>query len=63
MIDPIDKEILTLFSNGLKGKDIAFRINLSLHTVYSRIKRMTQETKSGTLTGLVAMALRKGWIQ
>ena len=57
-----EKEILHLMVAGLIKKQIADRLNLSVHTVDSYLRRIYEKLEVNTRTGAVAKALREGLV-
>jgi DNA-binding CsgD family transcriptional regulator len=52
-----ETEVLRLLSKGLSNKEIADRLNLSIHTVISHRKNLTQKTGIKSQSGLAIYAL------
>lgn len=56
-------EAVTLLADGLSAKEIAIQWGQSYHWVNNCIYDAMKVSGTSKSTGLVAMALRKGWIQ
>lgn len=58
-----EKEIITAMADGLTAKEISRKIGVDPRTIYEAVRyaRGKTDTKSGA--GLVAKAIREGWIQ
>jgi DNA-binding CsgD family transcriptional regulator len=52
-----EKEVLKLLSMGLSNKQIANKLNISIHTVISHRKNLTQKTGIKSQSGLTIYAL------
>jgi DNA-binding NarL/FixJ family response regulator len=52
-----EKEVLLLLVHGLQNKEIADKLNISIHTVISHRKNITQKTGIRSQAGLVIYAL------
>ncbi|MPM98776.1 hypothetical protein SDC9_145966 [bioreactor metagenome] len=52
-----EKDILVLIAKGLKNKDIANQLNLSVHTTNSHRRNITRKTGIATVSGLTLYAL------
>lgn len=57
-----EKEILQLMVTGLIKKEIADRLNLSVHTVDTYLRRIYEKLEVNTRTGAVAKALKEGLV-
>lgn len=57
------KEIVHWLSLGKTGMEIEEIIGISSRAIQRRIDRAYQATGASTRYGLVALALRKGWIE
>jgi DNA-binding NarL/FixJ family response regulator len=54
-----EKEVLTLLTRGCSNKDIADRLNISVHTVISHRKNLVEKTGIKSLSGLTIYAITK----
>lgn len=52
-----ETQILALIAQGLSSKEIADRLNLSIHTINTHRKNITRKTNIRTVAGLAAYAL------
>lgn len=52
-----EKEVLVYIAKGLMNKEIADKLNLSVHTVISHRKNITQKTDIKSIAGLTVYAL------
>lgn len=57
-----EKEILQLMTTGLIKKEIADRLQLSVHTVDTYLRRIYEKLEVNTRTGAVAKALKEGLV-
>lgn len=57
-----EKEILQHMVNGLIKKEIADRLQLSVHTVDTYLRRIYEKLEVNTRTGAVAKALKEGLV-
>ncbi len=57
-----EREILGLLADGLVKKEIADRLDISVHTASSHLRRVYDKLHVNTNTGAVAKALREGII-
>jgi len=57
-----EKEILQLMVTGLIKKEIADRVQLSVHTVDTYLRRIYEKLQVNTRTGAVAKALKEGLV-
>ena len=57
-----EKEILQLMVTGLIKKEIADRVQLSVHTVDTYLRRIYEKLEVNTRTGAVAKALKEGLV-
>jgi len=55
-------EVLRLMVDGLAKKEIAVRLDLSIHTVDNYVRRIYRKLHVNTLGGAVARALREGLV-
>ncbi len=58
-----EREILKLIASGLKNKDIAEKLFISLHTVKTHRVHIMSKLDVHDMTGLTKIAIRKGLIQ
>ena len=56
-LSPREKEILVCVAKGMLNKEIADALNISIHTVISHRKNITQKTGIKTVAGLTVYAL------
>jgi DNA-binding NarL/FixJ family response regulator len=56
-----ESEILKLLVSGMLKKQIAGRLELSIHTVDTYIRRIYEKLEVNTRSDAVAVAVRKGW--
>jgi DNA-binding NarL/FixJ family response regulator len=54
--------VLRLLVDGLSKKEIASRLDLSVHTVDNYVRRLYKKLHVNTLGGAVAKALRDGLV-
>lgn len=59
---PREHEVLSLASEGLTNKEIAYRLGISERTVQFHINSIFNKTTTNSRTEAVALALRNGWI-
>lgn len=59
---PREHEVLTLATDGLTNKEIAYRLDISERTVQFHINSIFNKTTTNSRTEAVALALRNGWI-
>lgn len=59
---PREHEVLSLASQGLTNKEIAYRLNISQRTVQFHLNSVFNKTFTGSRTEAVALALKKGWL-
>lgn len=57
-----EKEVLQLIVDGLARKEIAWKLDISQHTVDSYVRRIYDKLHVKTLGGAVAKALREGLV-
>jgi len=57
-----EKEMLQLMTTGLIKKEIADRVQLSIHTVDTYLRRIYEKLQVNTRTGAVAKALKEGLV-
>ncbi len=57
MLSEREKDILVELVNGLSNKEIADKLNISIHTVISHRKNITQKTSIKSLAGLTIYAI------
>jgi DNA-binding CsgD family transcriptional regulator len=55
-------ECIECLSEGHNVPDVADMMHLSRWTVQSRVRDAKEKLGAGTAAGLVAIAVRKGWI-
>lgn len=55
-------QVIQLLAQGYSSKQIACKFNISVHTVTTHRKKMLEKTNSKNTSGLVQMAISKGWI-
>ena len=60
---PREMEVLTLASDGLTNKEIAYRLGISERTVQFHINSIFHKTATNSRTEAVALALKNGWIK
>lgn len=58
-----EEEVLRLVAEGLRGKEIAARLNLGLKTVGTYRRRLMQKLGYGSTAELVRYAIREGMVQ
>ncbi len=56
-------EVIVWLSNGKTQTDIAGFMNMNRKAIERRLDRARERAGAATTPSLVAMALRKGWIQ
>ena len=57
-----EQDVLRLLVDGLAKKEIAARLDLSIHTVDNYVRRLYRKLHVNTLGGAVAKALREGLV-
>ena len=57
-----EREVLQLVAEGLKTRDIALRLNLSVKTVESHRRNMMKKLSIFTIAGLTKFAIQEGMI-
>jgi DNA-binding NarL/FixJ family response regulator len=57
-----EQEVLRLLVDGLAKKEIAARLDLSIHTVDNYVRRLYRKLHVNTIGGAVAKALREGLV-
>jgi DNA-binding NarL/FixJ family response regulator len=57
-----EREVLQLVAEGLKTRDIAMRLNLSVKTVESHRRNMMKKLSIFTIAGLTKFAIQEGMI-
>lgn len=57
-----EREVLEMMVLGLIKKEIAARLNISLHTVTTHIRRVYEKLQVTTNTGAVSKAIREGLV-
>lgn len=55
-------EVIRLLADGLAKKEVAARLDLSVHTVDNHIRRIYRKLHVNTMSGAVAKALREGLV-
>lgn len=56
-------EILALIAQGLRNKDLADKLSLSLHTVKNHVHHVLKKLKAPNRTEAVRIAVRHGWLK
>lgn len=59
---PREHEVLTLASQGLSNKEIAYRLEISERTVQFHMNSVFNKTSTNSRTEAVALALRNRWL-
>lgn len=59
-LSPREKEVLDLICSGKTPKEIAYEINLSVHTVQEYLRAVMKKFKVNRTTDLVVFAIQKG---
>jgi DNA-binding CsgD family transcriptional regulator len=62
IISNVEKELLFWMSEGTSSKEIALKLNKSLHTIHTQRKELMFKTKSRNTAQLIALAIRNRWI-
>ncbi len=62
-LSPREIEIVRLVASGLIAKEIAGKLNLSTHTVYTHRKNIMRKLKIGTTSELVLYAVNEGLLR
>jgi DNA-binding NarL/FixJ family response regulator len=62
LITPREREIIQLIAEGQSNKQIADKLNLSIHTVLTHRKNIMKKTNSNNTAGLVLFALKNNII-
>lgn len=60
---PRQLEVIELLSHGKKIKQIAYILGITFHTTKRHMSDAFERTGAVNSSQLVAMALRKGWIE
>jgi len=58
-----ETEIVSAFADGLFTKEVADRLRMTDNAVNSAFKIIRAKTGARNATGVVAKAIREGWIQ
>jgi len=58
-----EKDVLVLMAKGLMNKEIADKLNISIHTVISHRKNITRKTNIKSVAGLAVYALMNNLIE
>lgn len=61
-LSPRELEVLTLVSEGLTNKEIAYRLGLSQRTVQFHLNSIFNKTDTSSRTEATALALRQRWL-
>jgi DNA-binding NarL/FixJ family response regulator len=61
-LSPRELEVLTLASEGLTNKEIAYRLGLSQRTVQFHLSSIFNKTNTSSRTEAVSLALKQGWL-
>lgn len=56
-------EILHLIAQGLRNKDLAEKLSLSLHTIKNHVHHVLKKLKAPSRTEAVRIALQHGWLK
>jgi DNA-binding NarL/FixJ family response regulator len=56
-------EVLTLATEGLSNKEIAYRLGLSERTIQFHMTSIFNKTQTNSRTEAMALAFRQGWIR
>lgn len=59
---PRELEVLTLVSEGLTNKEIAYRLGLSQRTIQFHLNSIFNKTSTSSRTEATAFALKQGWL-
>jgi len=62
LITPREREIIRLIAEGKSNKQIADKLNISIHTVLTHRKNIMKKTNSNNTAGLVLFALKNNII-
>ncbi|MDR3251463.1 MAG: LuxR C-terminal-related transcriptional regulator [Tannerella sp.] len=62
-LSPRETDVLILIAKGLMNKEIAERLNISIHTVISHRKNITRKTNIKSAAGLAMYALMNNLIE
>ena len=62
-LTPREVEIVQLIAQGLIAKEIAGRLNLSTHTIYTHRKNIMKKLQLSTASELVLYAVQMGWVK
>ncbi len=62
-LSPREVEIVQLIAQGLIAKEIAGKLNLSPHTVYTHRKNIMKKLELNTASELVLYAVQMGWVK
>lgn len=62
LISQREKEILTHLSRGLSSKEIAHKLNISLHTVNTHRRNLLRKTETKNTLQLIALFIKNGII-
>jgi DNA-binding NarL/FixJ family response regulator len=55
-----EREVLQIMAEGLTKKEIAVKLELSIHTVDNYLRRIYRKLHVNTLQGAVAKAMKEG---
>ena len=61
-LSPRELQVLTLVSEGLTNKEIAYRLGLSQRTIQFHLNSVFNKTSTSSRTQAVSHALKQGWI-
>jgi len=61
-LSPRELEVLTLVSEGLTNKEIAYRLGLSQRTIQFHLNSIFSKTNTASRTEATAFALKQGWL-
>ena len=61
-LSPRELQVLTLASEGLANKEIAYRLGLSQRTIQFHLNSVFNKTGTSSRTEATAHALKQGWI-
>jgi DNA-binding CsgD family transcriptional regulator len=61
-LSPRQAQIVGMLADGMTGKETASRLGMSHESVRTHLRRAFEACRVNTSAGLVATAMRRGWI-
>ena len=62
-LTPRETDVVAALADGLTAKQIGRKFDISPNTVHNVVIFLRAKTGAANVTGLVAKAIREGWIQ